>query len=101
MNTNVTLKDGLEFDTLDDAWKFWENYGGIKGFRVRKQYPNKNKKDGSITGYLYVCSKEGVRKPPATGLDFFSTFLVGLATASPPKTCLKINFLMSVSFALR
>jgi len=60
MDTSLSLKLGLEFDNLEDAWKFWDNYGGSKGFEVRKHYPNKNKKDAS---YIYVCCKEGMRKP--------------------------------------
>ena len=63
MDTSLSLKLGLEFDNLEDAWKFLVNYGRSKGFGVRKHYPSKNKKDGCITSYIYVCCKEGMRKP--------------------------------------
>jgi len=63
MDTSLSLKLGLEFDNLEDAWKFWVHYGGSKGFGVKRHYPSKNKKDGSITSYIYVFCKEGMRKP--------------------------------------
>ncbi|XP_058726869.1 protein FAR1-RELATED SEQUENCE 5-like [Vicia villosa] len=50
------------FDSIEDAWKFWVNYGGKIGFGVRKQYSHKNK-NGIITSYKFVCCKEGIRKP--------------------------------------
>ncbi|KAL8526049.1 hypothetical protein ACS0TY_015318 [Phlomoides rotata] len=53
---------GMNFDSLDEAWKFWVDYGGKAGFGVRKHYFNKNKRTGFITSYIYVCCKEGVRK---------------------------------------
>ena len=60
MDTNLTLKLGIEFDSLEEAWQCWINYGGKIGFGVRKHYFGKSKKDGSITSYRYVCCKESV-----------------------------------------
>ena len=37
---------GMQFDTVEDAWKFWLNYGKQMGFDFRKHYINKSKKDG-------------------------------------------------------
>lgn len=54
-------KQGMEFESIEDAWKFWTSYGGKVGFGVRKTYTNKSKKDGSITSCRFVCCKEGVR----------------------------------------
>ena len=62
MNANLTLKLGIEFDRLAKAWQYWINYGGRRGFGVRKHYFGKSKKDGSIMSYRYVCCKEGVQK---------------------------------------
>ncbi|KAK3007467.1 hypothetical protein RJ639_013339 [Escallonia herrerae] len=31
-------KNGMEFDSRDEAWKFWVDYGGKMGFGVRKDY---------------------------------------------------------------
>ncbi|KAI5442264.1 hypothetical protein KIW84_011360 [Lathyrus oleraceus] len=49
------------FDSIEDAWKFWVDYGGKVGFGVRKQYYHKNK-NGIITSYKFVYCKEGLRK---------------------------------------
>ncbi|KAL8480856.1 hypothetical protein ACS0TY_027396 [Phlomoides rotata] len=53
---------GIHFDSLDEAWKFWVDYGGKIDFGVRKHYFNKSKKTSLITSYVFVCCKEGVRK---------------------------------------
>ncbi|KAF7833142.1 protein FAR1-RELATED SEQUENCE 5-like [Senna tora] len=53
---------GMDFDSVDSAWKFWSDYGGRMGFGVRKDYSNKSKKDGSITSCRFVCHKEGSRE---------------------------------------
>ena len=62
MDVNLKPRIGMEFESLEVAWRFWVDYGGRMGFGVRKQYFNKSKKDGSITSYRYVCCKEGKRK---------------------------------------
>ena len=41
-------REGMEFNSVDDAWNFWVTYGGKAGFSVRKHYENKNK-EGKIT----------------------------------------------------
>ncbi|XP_027343015.1 protein FAR1-RELATED SEQUENCE 5-like [Abrus precatorius] len=51
------LRVGLQFNTLEEAWKYW-----ITGFGVRKQYYNRRKVDGVISSCRYVCCKEGHRK---------------------------------------
>lgn len=55
-------KKDTVFDAIDDAWKFWVDYGGRVGFGVRKLYTHR-KKDGSPSSCRFVCNKEGVRKP--------------------------------------
>ncbi|KAK2438899.1 protein FAR1-RELATED SEQUENCE [Trifolium repens] len=55
-------KIGMVFYSYEDAWKFWVDYGGRLGFRVRKQYTH-TKNDGSITSCRFVCCNEGLRKP--------------------------------------
>ena len=37
---------GMEFNSFDDAWMYWVQYGGKVGFGVRKHYFNKNIKTG-------------------------------------------------------
>ena len=58
----LTIKLGLEFNSLEEAYLFWTDYGGMKGFGVRKKNSSKSKKDVSITHYKYVFCKEGVRQ---------------------------------------
>ena len=53
---------GMEFETLEAAWKYWVNYGKKMGFSVWKHYLNKSKIDGEITSSRFLCAKEGIRK---------------------------------------
>jgi zinc finger SWIM domain-containing protein 3 len=53
---------GMEFETLEAAWKYWVNYGKKMGFSVRKHYLNKSKIDGEITSRRFLCAKEGIRE---------------------------------------
>ncbi|XP_037440187.1 protein FAR1-RELATED SEQUENCE 5-like isoform X1 [Triticum dicoccoides] len=53
---------GMRFSTLEEAWNFWEYYGGRIGFGVRKRYANPSKFDGIITSIRFVCRKEGHKK---------------------------------------
>ncbi|XP_028774957.1 protein FAR1-RELATED SEQUENCE 5-like [Neltuma alba] len=62
MEDEFKLKIGREFESLDEAWNFWNEYGSKIGFGVRKYNGTKSKKDGSIITYKYVCCKEGIRK---------------------------------------
>lgn len=59
---NWTPEIGLEFNTLEEAWNHWVNYGKQMGFSVRKHFANKSKIDGEITSRGFVCSKEVVRQ---------------------------------------
>ncbi|KAJ1694801.1 hypothetical protein LUZ63_011499 [Rhynchospora breviuscula] len=49
---------GMEFESVDEAWKFWLNYGAKMGFCVRKHFKNCSK-NGKITSRGFVCSNEG------------------------------------------
>jgi zinc finger SWIM domain-containing protein 3 len=51
---------GMDFDTLEDAWKFWKCYGGKTGFDVRKDFKNEKIK-GRITSRGFVCAASGHR----------------------------------------
>ena len=33
----LIIKLGLEFNSLEEAYLFWTDYGGMKGFGVRKK----------------------------------------------------------------
>ncbi|KAJ3678502.1 hypothetical protein LUZ60_002305 [Juncus effusus] len=49
---------GMEFESEEDAWKFWVNYGSKMGFCVRKHFKNADK-NGNVTSRGFVCSNEG------------------------------------------
>lgn len=61
-NVDETPKIGMEFLTVDDAFQFWKAYSKKKGFGVRKDYDNKDKKTGVIVSKLFVCCKEGLKR---------------------------------------
>ncbi|XP_028093885.1 protein FAR1-RELATED SEQUENCE 5-like [Camellia sinensis] len=50
----------MTFDTEQEAYNFYNAYGGRMGFSIRRGYVNKNK-EGQITSRLFVCNKEGFR----------------------------------------
>ncbi|KAK9684739.1 hypothetical protein RND81_10G228600 [Saponaria officinalis] len=52
---------GQQFDSIEQAWNFWEAYGRKMGFDVRKKYNNTDK-NKIITSSRFVCSKEGFRQ---------------------------------------
>jgi len=51
----------MEFNSIHEAWLFWVNYGGQKGFEVRKRYSNKRKSDGKVRSCRFVCADEDYR----------------------------------------
>nr|XP_027124308.1 protein FAR1-RELATED SEQUENCE 7-like [Coffea arabica] len=51
---------GMEFNSEDDAYKFYNKYAFKMDFSVRKDYLNKDK-DGVTTSRRYSCCKEGVK----------------------------------------
>ncbi|XP_028068135.1 protein FAR1-RELATED SEQUENCE 5-like [Camellia sinensis] len=52
---------GMEFDSEQLAYEFYNSYEGRVGFSIRKEYAHKSK-TGEITSRTFVCSKEGLRK---------------------------------------
>ncbi|XP_048503032.2 protein FAR1-RELATED SEQUENCE 5-like [Beta vulgaris subsp. vulgaris] len=61
---------GMEFDSIDDAWNFWLEYGGKMGFNVRKHYMNKN--NGDVSSRRFLCANEGYRRPTKEGIVLHS-----------------------------
>ncbi|XP_062158768.1 protein FAR1-RELATED SEQUENCE 5-like [Alnus glutinosa] len=64
VNTQIdwTPQIGMEFDSVENAWNHWKNYGKQMGFGVRKHFQNKSKLNGKITTKGFVCCKEGFRR---------------------------------------
>ncbi|KAL9690386.1 hypothetical protein QQ045_010784 [Rhodiola kirilowii] len=52
----------MDFDSVEDAWEFWIEYGARTGFTPRKLYTHKSTKDGLPSNAIFVCNKEGQRK---------------------------------------
>ncbi|KAL7144614.1 hypothetical protein ABFS83_07G024300 [Erythranthe nasuta] len=58
---------GLEFNTANEAYKFYYAYASNIGFRIRIGQLFRSKHDGSITSRRFVCSKEGRQHPSRVG----------------------------------
>uniref|UniRef100_A0A7N0U020 Protein FAR1-RELATED SEQUENCE n=1 Tax=Kalanchoe fedtschenkoi TaxID=63787 RepID=A0A7N0U020_KALFE len=54
-------KLGMDFDTIEDAWDFWIEFGARTGFTPCRFYTHKSKKDGLPSNAVFVCNKEGKR----------------------------------------
>nr|XP_027068560.1 protein FAR1-RELATED SEQUENCE 5-like [Coffea arabica] len=61
LTENQTPELGMEFNSEEDAYKFYNKYAFKMGFSVRKNYLNKNK-DGVTMSRRYSCCKEGVKR---------------------------------------
>ncbi|KAF5960661.1 hypothetical protein HYC85_001870 [Camellia sinensis] len=53
---------GMEFPSEEAVYEFYNEYGRIVGFSIRRDYCNKSKKDGVMTSRKFVCYKEGERE---------------------------------------
>ncbi|CAH1427685.1 unnamed protein product [Lactuca virosa] len=62
---------GLEFNSANEAYKFYNNYAANLGFKVRIGQLFRSKNDGSITSRRFVCSKEGHQHPSRVGCGAF------------------------------
>ncbi|KAF5194972.1 Far1-related sequence [Thalictrum thalictroides] len=51
--------EGMEFDSLHQAFLFYNEYAAIVGFSVRKDKTRKSNVDGSYLFRRFCCSKEG------------------------------------------
>lgn len=52
-----TPKMGMKFDTIDEAFGFYNDYAKLAGFKVRKD--SSRTKDREMVWKRYLCSKEG------------------------------------------
>ncbi|XVE65722.1 hypothetical protein DITRI_Ditri08aG0022400 [Diplodiscus trichospermus] len=62
---------GLEFNTANEAYGYYQAYAEGTGFRVRIGQLFRSKNDGSITSRRFVCSKEGFQHPSRVGCGAF------------------------------
>lgn len=60
-HTNFSMKLGMEFESDDDAIEYYNSYAEATGFKIRKEYVNKNKVHGYVTSRKITCCKEGLQ----------------------------------------
>ena len=53
-------KYGMEFDSDESAYDFYNAYGSKVGFSIRKETFGENKHTGEITSRVFVCDKAGM-----------------------------------------
>ncbi|KAK8948586.1 Protein FAR-RED IMPAIRED RESPONSE 1 [Platanthera zijinensis] len=61
VNQEITPCLGMEFDSDELAYQFYNEYERYAGFSIRKQYRTQSRKDGIMNNQRFVCSKEGER----------------------------------------
>ncbi|XP_059658565.1 protein FAR1-RELATED SEQUENCE 5-like [Cornus florida] len=57
----------MEFDKEQEAYEFYNAYGGRVGFSIWREYFNNSRKTGKLLTRLFTCCKEGVRKKDRRG----------------------------------
>ncbi|KAI8557212.1 hypothetical protein RHMOL_Rhmol05G0319000 [Rhododendron molle] len=57
-----TPRIGMEFESEEVAFQFYNEYGGIRGFSIRRDTHTKSKKDGLMINRKFVCRKEGEKE---------------------------------------
>ncbi|KAK2388554.1 protein FAR1-RELATED SEQUENCE [Trifolium repens] len=54
---------GMQFDTEDHAYRFYNVYAGFAGFSIRRDWRNKSKLDNkTVMSRKFVCFKEGFKR---------------------------------------
>ncbi|XP_042057497.1 protein FAR1-RELATED SEQUENCE 5-like [Salvia splendens] len=56
------LKLGTEFDSDEQAYRFYHKYAELVGFSVRKDWVNRSKVHGRVMSRKFTCSRQGHRK---------------------------------------
>nr|XP_043626178.1 protein FAR1-RELATED SEQUENCE 5-like [Erigeron canadensis] len=52
---------GKKFNSSDDAYTFYNEYGLFKGFGIRRHYYNKHTATNEIYRQVFVCNKQGYK----------------------------------------
>ncbi|KAK0581620.1 hypothetical protein LWI29_015982 [Acer saccharum] len=61
-NTDGILKIGTEFESDENAYRFYNRYARLLGFNVRKDWVNRSKIHGQVVSRKFTCSREGYRR---------------------------------------
>ncbi|XP_043717717.1 protein FAR1-RELATED SEQUENCE 5-like [Telopea speciosissima] len=60
----------MQFNSDQEAYDFYNSYGGRLDFSVRREYINKSKKDNTtITSRRFACNKHGIRRKDKRDVD--------------------------------
>lgn len=62
INMDEVPNVGMEFESEDDAYVFYNRYAKMVGFSVRKDFLNKSKVNGTVVSRRFTCFKEGYRR---------------------------------------
>ncbi|XP_043705446.1 protein FAR1-RELATED SEQUENCE 7-like [Telopea speciosissima] len=61
---------GMQFNSDNEAYDFYNSYGRRLGFSVRKEYVNKSKKDNTTTtSRRFACNNHGIRRKDKHDID--------------------------------
>ncbi|KAH7661786.1 FHY3/FAR1 family protein [Dioscorea alata] len=70
MEKNLTPYVGMEFETEEVAYMYYNMYAGYIGFSIRKSWANKSKVDGTtLLSRKFCCFKEGFKKQVEFGCN--------------------------------
>lgn len=69
VHAEMVPKLGMEFDSENKAYEFYNNYAGMAGFSVRKGWLDKRVSDKTTRSRTLVCSREGFRQERKTGIE--------------------------------
>ncbi|XP_022738509.1 LOW QUALITY PROTEIN: protein FAR1-RELATED SEQUENCE 7-like [Durio zibethinus] len=61
-NADGVLRVGIEFESDEHAYRFYNKYARMLGFSVRKDWVNRSKIHGQVVSRKFTCSKEGYRR---------------------------------------
>ncbi|KAL5711408.1 hypothetical protein ACHQM5_021868 [Ranunculus cassubicifolius] len=61
VDENATIDPcvGMEFESLESTYSFYNDYAKFVGFGIRKRYVRRSRINNEIIGRTYVCCKEG------------------------------------------
>ncbi|PPD84392.1 hypothetical protein GOBAR_DD18671 [Gossypium barbadense] len=59
---DLNVEVGIEFESDENAYRFYNKYARLSGFSVRKDWVNRSKIHGQVVSRKFTCSKEGYRR---------------------------------------
>ncbi|KAI8543732.1 hypothetical protein RHMOL_Rhmol08G0241300 [Rhododendron molle] len=62
LSKDYSLSLGMEFESEEDAYEFYNDHARITGFGIRRCYCTNSKKYGIMINRKFVCNKEGERE---------------------------------------